>query len=155
MDNCSQVFPSLCLAFSFFFLISVFEVQKLVFLKNFFILMKLSLHLSLLCWVSHSVMSNSLWPRGLETSRLLCLWNSLGKNTGVGCHALLQGIFPTLRSNSGPLHCTQILCHLSHQGSPVRSSKGLGYWDHSKFTSSICVSCLESVIVTHSSECTN
>ena len=27
--------------------------------------------------------------------RLLCLWNSLGKNTGVGCHSLLQGIFLT------------------------------------------------------------
>ena len=31
--------------------------------------------------------------------RLLCLWNSPGKNTGVGCHALLQGIFPTQRLN--------------------------------------------------------
>ena len=30
---------------------------------------------------------------------LLCPWNSLGKNTGVGCHVLLQGIFPTQGSN--------------------------------------------------------
>ena len=43
---------------------------------------------------------------------------SLGKNTGVGCHALLQGIFPTQGSNPGLLHCRQILHHLSHQGSP-------------------------------------
>ena len=40
-----------------------------------------------------------------------------GKNTGVGCHSLLQGIFPTLGSNSGLLHCRRILYHLSHQGS--------------------------------------
>ena len=39
-----------------------------------------------------------------------------GKNTGVGCHALIQGIFPTLGSNPGLPHCRQILYHLSHQG---------------------------------------
>ena len=37
------------------------------------------------------------------------LRDSLGKNTGVGCHALLQGIFPTQGSNPGLLHCRQIL----------------------------------------------
>ena len=36
---------------------------------------------------------HSLWPHGLWPARLLCLWDSPGKNTGVGCHALLQGIF--------------------------------------------------------------
>ena len=41
---------------------------------------------------------------------------SPGKNTGVGCHALLQGIFPTQGSNSGLPHCRQILYYLSHQG---------------------------------------
>ena len=40
--------------------------------------------------------------------------DSPGKNTGVGCHALLQGIFPTQGSNLGFLPCRQILCHLSH-----------------------------------------
>ena len=34
---------------------------------------------------------------------------SPGKNTGVGCHALLQGIFPTQGLNPGLLHCRQIL----------------------------------------------
>ena len=38
---------------------------------------------------------DSLQPHGLQPARLLCLWASPGKNTGVGCHALLQGIFPT------------------------------------------------------------
>ena len=44
--------------------------------------------------------------------------DSLGKNTGVGCHALLQGIFPTQGLNPGLPHCRQILYCLSHQGSP-------------------------------------
>ena len=43
---------------------------------------------------------------------------SPGKNTGVGCHALLQRIFPIQRSNPGLPHCRQILYHLSYQGSP-------------------------------------
>ena len=44
--------------------------------------------------------------------------DSPGKNTGVGCLALLQGIIPTQGSNPGLPHCRQILYHLSHQGSP-------------------------------------
>ena len=44
--------------------------------------------------------------------------DSPGKNTGVGCHALLQGIFPTQRSNPSFLHGRQILYRPSHQGSP-------------------------------------
>ena len=41
-----------------------------------------------------------------------------GKNTGVGCHVLLQGIFPTQGSNPGLPHCRWKLYHLSHQESP-------------------------------------
>ena len=40
---------------------------------------------------------------------LICPWNSLGQNTGVGCYSLLQEIFPTQESNLGLLHCRQIL----------------------------------------------
>ena len=61
-------------------------------------------------------MSDSLQPHGLLAARLLCPWNSLGKNTGVGNHFLLQGIFLTQGSNLGLLFCRQILYHLSHQG---------------------------------------
>ena len=43
--------------------------------------------------------------------------NSPGKNTGVGCQALLQEIFPTQVSNPGLSHWRQILYHLSYQGS--------------------------------------
>ena len=46
-------------------------------------------------------------------------WDSPGKNTGVGCHALLQGIFSTQELNPGLSHCRQILYHLSHQGSSL------------------------------------
>ena len=44
------------------------------------------------CSVS-SVVFNSLLPYGLQLTRLLCPWDSAGRNTGVGCHAFLQGIF--------------------------------------------------------------
>ena len=54
----------------------------------------------------------------MDYSPPLCPLNSLGKNTGVGCHSHLQGIFPNQVSNPGLLHCRQILYHLSHQGSP-------------------------------------
>ena len=46
--------------------------------------------------------------------------DSPGKNTGVGCHALLQGIFPTQEPNPGLLHCRQILYHLSQLGTPKK-----------------------------------
>ena len=39
-------------------------------------------------------MSDSSQPHGLQPARLLCPWDSLGKNTGLGCRALLQGIEP-------------------------------------------------------------
>ena len=70
---------------------------------------------------SRSVVSDSLRPCGLQPTRLLCPWDSSGKNTGVGCHFLLQGIFRTQGSNPGLLHCRQTLYHLSHQGSPNKS----------------------------------
>ena len=95
------------------------------------------------------------WP----LTRLLCPWDSPGKNTGVGCHfllqcmkvksesedaqseppgkpmntgvgslSLLQGIFPTQKSNQALLCCRWILYQLSYQGSPwtyiVRSYSG-------------------------------
>ena len=68
-----------------------------------------------------SVMSDSLWPHGLQPTRHLCPWNFPGKSTGADCHFLLQGIFLTQGSNllllyllgwqadSLPLH---------HRGSP-------------------------------------
>ena len=45
--------------------------------------------------------SNSLQSHGLQPARLLCPWNSPGKNTGVGCHSLLQGVFSNQGWNPG------------------------------------------------------
>ena len=58
------------------------------------------------------------WP----PTRLLCPWDFPGNSTGVDCHFLLQGIFPTQRSNLGLPHCRQTLYHLSHQGSPYTTT---------------------------------
>ena len=41
-----------------------------------------------------------------KPARLLCPWDSPGKNTGLACHALLQGIFLTQGSNS----CLLVSC---------------------------------------------
>ena len=77
-------------------------------------------HSHLVC--SHSIMSvcNPMDCSQLGSS---VHGDSPGKNTGVGCHALLQGIFPTQGSNPGLPHCRQILYYLSHQGSSYSLSK--------------------------------
>ena len=46
-----------------------------------------------------AILSSAFQSHGVQPARLLCPWSSPGKNTGVGCHALLQGIFPTQGSN--------------------------------------------------------
>ena len=66
-------------------------------------------------YMSYSVMSDTLRPHGLQSARLLCPWNSPGKNTGVGCHSLLRWIFLTQGLNPGLPCCGQILYCLSHQ----------------------------------------
>ena len=63
-----------------------------------------------------AVVSDFLRPHGLE---VLCPWIFPSNNTVVGCHFLLQGIFPVQGSNPDLLHCRWILYHLSHQGSPA------------------------------------
>ena len=90
-------------------------------------MVRVRIHLKKKVKVSCSVTSSSLWPHGLWPTRLFCSWNSPGKNTGVGCHSLLQGIFLTQGSNTGLLHCRQILYHLSHQGSPVNFGSAAYY----------------------------
>ena len=67
-----------------------------------------------------------LQPHGLESTRLLCLWDSPDRNTGVGSHSLLQGIFPTQGLNP----CLLCLLHwkmcslpLAPPGKPILSMK--------------------------------
>ena len=69
--------------------------------------------------VSHLVVSDSLQTQGVQSTRLLHPWDFPSKNTGVGCHSLLQGIFLTQGSNLGLLHCRQTVYHQSHQGSYI------------------------------------
>ena len=67
--------------------------------------------------LSHSVVSDSLWPHGLQPTRLLCPWGFSRQEYWSGCHALLQGIFQTQGLNPSLLHWRWILYRLSHQGS--------------------------------------
>ena len=68
------------------------------------------------CTLHHSVMSDSLRPIGLSPTKLLCPWDSPGRNTGVGGHALLQGIFPTQGLNL----CLFYLLHWQVDYLPLR-----------------------------------
>ena len=66
--------------------------------------------------VGPSVVSDSVQPHGLQPTSLLCPWNSPGKNTGVGSHSLLQGIFLTQGLNLPLVHWQEFfnlqnICH--------------------------------------------
>ena len=72
---------------------------------------------AVLCWVaqSHLTLCDPV-DHSLPGSSVH--GDSPGKNTGEGCHTLLQGIFPTQGLNPGLPYCRWILYHLSHQESP-------------------------------------
>ena len=69
------------------------------------------------CVISCSVMCNSLRPHGLSPTRLLCPWSFPGKNIGVGCHFLFQGILLTQGSNPRLLH----LLHWQADSLPLKN----------------------------------
>ena len=87
--------------------------------------------------VSHSVVSDSLWPHGLcITCQASHPWDSPGKDTGVGCHFLLQGIFQV----QGSTQVSYIVCrfftiwtrrpclsYLPHNGHDHTFSKAIDY----------------------------
>ena len=84
--------------------------------------------------LSCSVVSDSLRPHGLYSLPGSSVHgDSPGKNTRVGFYALLLGIFPTQESNSGLLHCRQILYRLSHEGSPSKGDKYLEFSNPSEW----------------------
>ena len=80
-----------------------------------------------------SVMSDSLWPHGLQPTRLLCPWGVSGKNTGVGCHAL-PGIFLMQELKLHLLHLLK--CQVDFL--PLAPHGKLTYFIHS--INSVCVS---------------
>ena len=61
-------------------------------------------------WISCSVVPYSLRPHGLQPTRLLCPWDSPGKDTGVGCHFLLRlwtmEYYPAIKTNQQMMHAT-------------------------------------------------
>ena len=69
-----------------------------------------------------SVLSDSLLPHGLQSARFCCLWNFPGKNIGMGCHFLLQGIFLAQGSNLHHLH----LLHCQADSLPLCCLPGNG-----------------------------
>ena len=74
------------------------------------------------CVLSCLVVSYSWKPHGLQPTSSSCPWDSPGKNTGVGCHFLLQGIFPTQGWNLCLLrlpHWQEDSLPLNHLGSPI------------------------------------
>ena len=81
-------------------------------------------------------MSNSFQSCGLKHARLLCPWDSPGKNIGVGCHSLLQGIFLTQGLNPGLPHCRPVLHRWGRGEAPnsisrdCQISSGVKEWTH-------------------------
>ena len=68
------------------------------------------------CWVAKLCLT-LLQPHGLYAARLFCPWDFPGKNTGVGCHFLLQAIFLAQESNPHLLHWLADSLSVSHLGS--------------------------------------
>ena len=75
------------------------------------------------CVRACSVVSDSLQLSGLQPASLFCPWDFPGKNAGVGCHYLLQGIFPTQESNLSLMH----LLHWQADSSPLHHPGALSY----------------------------
>ena len=86
---------------------------------------------------SRSVMPDSLWPGGLQPTRLLRPWDFPGKSTGVGCHCLLQRVTLKLRvrhnwaSEHRPLESYLEICFKHHQSiyNPWFQTLTLGFQD--------------------------
>ena len=85
-----------------------------------FIQCPLMVHACMLNRFSRVRLLATIWTVGLQPARLFCPWDFPGKNSGVGYCALLQGIFPTHRSNPTTSNCIgrRVLYHQCHLGSP-------------------------------------
>ena len=73
--------------------------------------------------------------------------NSPGKNTGVGCHLLLQGIFPTQGSNPGLPHCRQMLYRLSPPGNSTFLKKFIFFFFGSTDSMDVSLSKLRELVM--------
>ena len=85
---------------------------------------------AVLCVVASFLLSDSVWSHGLWPARLLCPWDSPGKNTGVGCNFLLQEIFLTQGLNLGLRQCRQIfVAGLKRASSALLYRTRVGWWE--------------------------
>ena len=91
--------------------------------------MKISLTLGIIKWKWKSL--SHVW---LFVTPWTSPWDSPGQNTGVGCHSLLQGIFPIQGSNpmSPPLQADSLPTEPSGKGSPIWGGIGNLMWQHWK-----------------------
>ena len=89
------------------------EINSLIYLLYIYIYQKGFWYCACVC----SVMSNPMQPRGLKPVRLLCPWNSPGKNTRVGCLVLLQGSSQPRDWTRVSCFGRQVLYHQCHLGS--------------------------------------
>ena len=93
-----------------------------------------SIYMRCCCQVA-SVVSDSVRPHGLQPTRLLCPWDSPGKNTGVGCHFLLQCM--KVKSES---EVTQSCLTLRDpMGCSLPGSSDILYWCFSFWLTSLCI----------------
>ena len=111
--------------------LSTYPVPNSIFYKGLFTITATLGDKCFCVCVSHSVVSDSLPPHGLGPTRLLCSWDFPGKNTGLGCHFLLQGSFPTQRLNPRLLHWQADSLLLSQPEKPP----------HGRYTEEIVASC--------------
>ena len=111
----------------FHFQILIFRRPSHCYLKRSFLVEDISNQSNCLCLLLSCVqLFATPW---IPAHQLLCpwglsrqeYWNGEKKNTRMGRHVLLQGIFPTQGLNPGLPHCRQILYYLSHQGKPIPS----------------------------------
>ena len=86
-----------------------------------FLLLNIRVYIVYICMKWNKSESRSVVFNSSRAHGLCGPWNSPGQNTGVGSLSLLQGIFPTQRSNPGIPHCRQIFYQLRHKGSPYMS----------------------------------
>ena len=87
-------------------------------IEDYILLIKIYFQKTLFVVVITKLCLTLLQPHVLQPTRLLCLWDFQGKNTGVGCHFFLQGIFPTQGSSLCLLHFQACSLLMSPQGSP-------------------------------------
>ena len=125
LETPSGGFAAECLWWDTFLWAALLSMPKGGFLANSNGLVS-SKSLWCVCVCMHTQLLQScptLWAPIDCSTRLLCPWNSSDKNTGVGCYALLQGIFPTQRSNPHLLwllHCRMILyCWATREAPPL------------------------------------